>query len=806
MIFLWASVLPLGVSALFFLVRYLIKRKKESVKLFPFFLTECLPDVTGSLLLSLLFALFIHLLFPHYWANSLILFFASQSALMSWLRPAKRLYECWKTRTNPFSGDETGKSIRDLLLLAIVSLEVFAFHTDSYRGHEKETIGTISEVSSSSTLDNNGGVYWENASTIELHGVDTSNDSFYLDFDKENICVQIRFRTKETGNTSSNAWTSFRTYNVYLAYPEDLNFPVYGVSQYESGQYDLQIIAFYTHEEQATSHLLHLNAVRFKAPLAFAISYLRLFGLEGILLLLFAAKQAFAKRKNENHEYAPRHLTPFAKSMIVTGGISLSALAVFLAISWIYQGRYYTAYPFDSSLLPESSYSYLYYRLFDALRHGQFALRIDPDPALVALDNPYDISARNAAHAKYLWDCAYYNGHYYCYFGVGPVLFVMFPVYFLSGCAMVPTGSFLIQLAIVITGIEFLFLGPLFNKATGEKLTYPMSFFLGILAFFASAFPLMFKDNFIDWQYWVAVNWGIANLIAFLGLTLCAYAFPKTRLAIFPCIGFVFIALMLSRPDLCFSVVVLAPLFFKMMFDKNVSVKRRVISFVSMFIILGIGMGFTFYYNVKRFDNPFEFGSSYQLTVMDQRDLRLTAKGVLAGAFHFLFQPWVPAQTFPIIRCSVIQTPLSYHDYTIATVGVFMNIFSWGMFLTPFLWKGAGWEKKTSYILLYIVLILYAGLVYSYSGSCPRYCLAFWMIGSFTSLYFLFRVLGKTGGTPFGKRLLNIAILAAYMAGFIGLFLPLSGYSTGRFGYPGLGDSQFWGYAEAIRRLVGMWH
>ena len=805
MIFLWASVLPCGVAALFFGLRYYLPKKKES-SAFSFFADAVMPDGLASLLLSLLIALLVLLLFPHYSSSSFLLFFLSQSVLMDWLRPVRRIWHLSKEKQNPFANGEKKNSIRDLLLLAVVALEIFAFHPDSYRGRKVEVIGTISQVSSPSIKQEDGSILWENANPLEIHDIDTDNDTFFLDFATENLGAQIRFRTRESGNTSSNAWSAYQTYNVNLAYPEDVRFalPRPVLSSYENHQYDLQIVAFYSHEEQASSHLLHLKAVRFNAPLYFAISYLRLFGLEALILLLSGVTKAFMRHTKTDVVSSKRPRSAFAKSMEIAGAISFFALAVFLAISWIYRGRYYTAYPFDESLLPESGYSYLYYRLFDALRHGQFSLRIDPDPKLIALENPYDISMRSGV--KYLWDCAYYQGHYYCYFGIGPVLFVMFPVYFLTGCTLVPTGAFVLQLAILVTALEFLFLGPLWNKATGERIRYPMAFCMGILAFFASAFPLMFKDNFIDWQYWVAFNWGIANLVAFLGLTLCAYSFPQARLSLFPCIGFAFVALLLSRPDLCFSVIVLSPLFFRMMFDHNVSGKRRIISFASIFSVLAIGMGFAFYYNVKRFGNPFEFGSSYQLTVMDQRELHLTLNGVVAGAFHFFFQPWVPADSFPLVRCSAIVTPLSYHLYTMPTVGVFTNLFSWGILLPFLLWKGATWEKKATYILLYPVFLLYAGLVYSFSGSCPRYCLSFWVIGSFASLYFVFRLLGQMGDTPSSKRLLRGVILAAFFAGFIGLFLPLSGYSNGRFGYGGLGEGQLWGYTEIIRRMVNLWH
>ena len=54
----------------------------------------------------------------------------------------------------------------------------------------------------------------------------------------------------------------------------------------------------------------------------------------------------------------------------------------------------------------------------------------------------------------------------------------------------------------------------------------------------------------------------------------------------------------------------------------------------------------------------------------------------------------------------------------------------------------------------------------------------------------MFQALGKMGDTPSSKRLLRGVILAAFFAGFIGLFLPLGGYSNGRFGYGGLGEGQ----------------
>ncbi len=807
MIFLWASLLPLFVAAIFFLLRYLLRHKKEQQG-FLFYLEEAIPDAISTLLFSLIFALLIHLLFAHYKPSSTILFFLAESALCDWLLPLHRVIEAIRKKSNSIQKEYIGKNIRDILLALTAVLEVFAFHASSYGNRSQETQMAISHVASLSILREDNSVDWENGSALEIDEISTDNTSFYLDFENENLGVQIRYRTKES-EKADTAYSDFQTYNVDLAYPEDTDFPVNNLEGYSSGSYNLQLIIFYNHSEQISYHAVHLKSVYFRAPIAFTISYLRLFSLQAMILLLYGAKKGFTweREQKEDPSLKPkRHLSSFSKSMIVAGSVSLAGLVGFLILTLLFQKRYYTSYPFDASLLPESGLPLLYYNLFDALKHGQFALLVKPDPILATLDNPYDVAARSESGAQYLWDCAYYKGNYYCYFGIGPCLFIMFPVYWLSGMNVVPTGSFLIQFAILVTGLEFLFLGPVFNKATGEKVSYPMSFFLGILSFFASAFPLMLKDNSNDWQYWIAFDWGIANLIAFLGLTLSAYNFPKARIPLFPIIGFVFVALLLSRPDLCFSVLVLAPLFFRMMFDKSVSVKKRIISFASMFAILFAGIFFAFYYNYKRFGSVTEFGSSYQLTVMDQTKLHLTGKGILAGFFHFLLQPWYIDFNYPYVQISVIQTPISYHDYTIASAGMFTGIFSCGIFLALFLWKDAGWDKRISYILMYLALPLYAGLVYSFSGNCPRYCISFWMIGSFVTLYFTFRTFATLKNKETAPKLLRVFFCAAFFAGFLGLFFPLRGYSNGHFGYGGLGDNDIFGYPEVIRRFVNSWH
>ena len=77
------------------------------------------------------------------------------------------------------------------------------------------------------------------------------------------------------------------------------------------------------------------------------------------------------------------------------------------------------------------------YEQYGALAHsllnGRLDLRQDPPEELLALDNPYDSTAREAAQVNSLWDHAYYNGRYYVYFGIVPCLLFQLPFEAVTG-------------------------------------------------------------------------------------------------------------------------------------------------------------------------------------------------------------------------------------------------------------------------------------------------------------------------------------------------------------------------------------
>ena len=80
--------------------------------------------------------------------------------------------------------------------------------------------------------------------------------------------------------------------------------------------------------------------------------------------------------------------------------------------------------------------------------------------ALKDMDNPYDKGARDELQKQtgesYLFDVAYYEGHYYVYFGVLPVLLFYLPFYLFTGSSFPTAIGVLIACIMFVLGVTAL--------------------------------------------------------------------------------------------------------------------------------------------------------------------------------------------------------------------------------------------------------------------------------------------------------------------------------------------------------------
>lgn len=325
-----------------------------------------------------------------------------------------------------------------------------------------------------------------------------------------------------------------------------------------------------------------------------------------------------------------------------------------------------------------------YTQLFRAFLNGHTYLDVDYDlTKFEGTENIYDRSERNLnnIHGAF-WDRAYYNGKIYLYFGAVPVITVYYPVYILTGKA--PHNIFVTSITCCYAVVFLALLYNLLIQKFCEK-TPSLLVVLGYIALLFSSLIFAYATEGIF--YYSAVLSGIASVAAFLYFMLKAYYTEKKKLKIIFLVlmGLSVVAIAGSRPTLilyCFTALVPIWLVFK---DKKIAVKDKLTYLVSLAVPVAIGAALIMYYNFVRFENPFEFGFNYQLTVSIAAANTVTLSMLPATVYHYFLQPPRVTMNFPYIEMkSYSMDAYTRYNYCSRTLGAFNYPVMWGVFLLPF--------------------------------------------------------------------------------------------------------------------------
>ncbi len=290
-----------------------------------------------------------------------------------------------------------------------------------------------------------------------------------------------------------------------------------------------------------------------------------------------------------------------------------------------------------------------YIELAKAFANGQLYVGIEPSAALVVMDNPYDTSARAAACVEYLWDYAYFNGHYYVYFGVLPALLYQLPFYLLTGNELPVVVDVVVSSMAFCCGVVF------FLKKVCDRWFQGMSqglFFilllvllLGSWAAYACAVP---------GHYGVPIITGLACLVWGLGFWVGATEGGTIRTG-WAVAGSVFVALVIAcRPQLLaggvIGLVLLAGCF-KHMDKRSFACKLAIalIPFIVIFALVG-------WYNAARFGSPFDFGANYNLTTNDMTHRAFSLDRLPFALFSYLAQPPSVVLQYPYLATTDLAT------------------------------------------------------------------------------------------------------------------------------------------------------
>ncbi|MBO7514285.1 MAG: hypothetical protein J6T47_01470 [Lachnospiraceae bacterium] len=443
-----------------------------------------------------------------------------------------------------------------------------------------------------------------------------------------------------------------------------------------------------------------------------------------------------------------------------------------------------------------------YVQQFDALKKHRLSLDVEPSPELLALENPYDRGQRDGVSA--LWDRALYNGKYYSYFGIAPVIFVYYPYYTIFR-SVPPAGTVMTLYA--LAGVAALF-GVLYELIRVFKIRVNLVLLLlgSVATVFASGLLLMQRG----WSsvYYIATLSGVTSLLIFLYVSLraCRAESKKAASILFALSGFCLLISVASRVSASLIGIALCiPLFIHYLKTESDS-DRKLNAFLCFIIPTLIGAALVCIFNFARFGSPFEFGTSYQLTVSDISRNHFSLNRVLPALYHYFLHPVRLTMDFPFVQ--IMSSKLSDYGYYVYVDSNF-GLFSFPLIAVAFFafllrhirrkQMQAGADVSTAggenvdirmrhvlYVTGVVTSLFLAILDFSMGGVIWRYTFDFAVVLGIIGLFVLLEA--HEGLSVFGeamqKAAMALAVCVFLVTIFVGFMLLVNQYNGNFVAYP----------------------
>ena len=364
--------------------------------------------------------------------------------------------------------------------------------------------------------------------------------------------------------------------------------------------------------------------------------------------------------------------------------LGLAGVSLLNGMAWTDDGQEFKYNERFAQYVDENQYA----RLADALIHGSLSLDLPVSDALAQLDNPYDFQSRynasNGGENPIFWDHAFYEGKYYCYFGVVPAVLIFAPFQLITG-HWLDTSAAVVALGIAFVGAAALLAHRVARRYFARTVT---------LASLIAALIFLFAGSNVVYLVFVARFYSIPILtslvLTFLGLwfwlgarrdiqpantpqyrssgsqcdtarNASAHTAPRLSLAHLAAGSFCMALNLGSRPQFILACFLAIPLFWNEIAHERLLFSRKGIR-ATIAAILPFALVFAplLWYNWARFGSVFDFGSSYNLTGFDMTHYhqRLLLTPVLM--FYYLLQPINPSFSFPFIEITEMARPVGW--------------------------------------------------------------------------------------------------------------------------------------------------
>ncbi len=375
-----------------------------------------------------------------------------------------------------------------------------------------------------------------------------------------------------------------------------------------------------------------------------------------IYLLIAAAAAAViytvANPTGARRKFSENKVSCTRIAAVITAAVM--AFSVYLTVTNMQKGWSSTHYSFTSQEGDQISKE-----LVDAFEHHQVSLLEEPSEELLSLDNPYEYARREVevTQENFLWDHCLYNGKYYSYYGIGPVLALFLPYHLITGYYF-PSG----WATLIFSLVGIIFLTKIYLAVIEKKFReLPTNTVLAGLITLQMSSGIMFSAARPKF-YELAIAGG------FMCLTVGAYLLMTSNILWDGKISYVrlgFASFFLGYAVMCrptLAVYCIAALFFfagglKKALD-GLEKKQKTRTFFKYAAVALVPLGVIalgqMVYNYLRFDNPLDFGIQYSLTINDFINSEFHWKYVLINMYAYLLNmPYFTPKTFTHLASSV---------------------------------------------------------------------------------------------------------------------------------------------------------
>lgn len=304
----------------------------------------------------------------------------------------------------------------------------------------------------------------------------------------------------------------------------------------------------------------------------------------------------------------------------------------------------------------------------EALLDGHAYLNIPAPEFLSQMDNPYDHAARIELSERlgemFNLDFAYFNGHYYSYYGIIPTLLFYLPFYLITGTPADNSFVIIIFGAIfIIAAFRLIYvLSSILYKeiSLGEYIIFSLALVFGSTVYYCAQVPNIYSVAFIT-----ALAFAAEGIVFWLKARLRFEENKKGTAAPIGHLiaGSIFIGLAIGcRPTFGILVFLAFPIFAGQIKERlffSVKGLKNTLAVILPVFLIGCGL---LYFNYVRFGSPFDFGATYNLASMDLEKRQPEVRRLWLGMFEYLFQPLNINGTFPYVH-SIYDYDLQTTDY-----------------------------------------------------------------------------------------------------------------------------------------------